>query len=202
MLDFRYESEAHKDGVRLIAGVDEAGRGPWAGPVVAAAVILDQSRIPAGINDSKKLSSGQREALYEKIVATSTWSVGVVDVHEIERINLHFATLLAMQQACMALNVPPDLVLIDGKFCPDLPCRSTAIIGGDAISPSIAAASIIAKVTRDRLMGEIALEYPDYGFEKHKGYGTPDHQKALIRFGITPHHRRNFAPVQLVLTKF
>ena len=182
-----------------IAGVDEAGRGPWAGPVVAAAVVLNPARIPDGINDSKALSPAVRERLYDEICAASAYGVGVADVRRIDRINILQATMWAMTQAVAALPGVPRLVLVDGNKLPRLACSGRAIVGGDARCLSIAAASIIAKVTRDRLMVALGQEYPDYGFERHKGYGTPEHQAAVERHGVTPHHRRSWQPVQYAL---
>lgn len=199
-IGFDHEREAIAAGLLPIAGIDEAGRGPWAGPVVAAAVILDPDRIPVGIDDSKRLSEARREQLYEEICSTASWSVGIADCALIDTLNLHHATLWAMREACLGLPVMPKLALVDGKFCPELGCQSRAIVGGDALSLSIAAASIIAKVTRDRLMRKLAEEFPGYGFERHKGYGTREHQDALLRLGLTPHHRRSFAPIQALLS--
>ncbi|WP_342642995.1 ribonuclease HII [Rhodoligotrophos ferricapiens] len=193
------EREIRARGLWPVAGIDEAGRGPWAGPVVAAAVILDLENIPKGIDDSKKLTPERRAALYEEITATACWAVGIADVERIERDNLHYATLWAMREACSGLALSPAYVLVDGKFCPPLPCEAMAIVDGDALSLSIAAASIIAKVTRDRMMEELARAWPGYGFERHKGYGTPEHRAALTLLGPTPHHRRRFASVRAVL---
>lgn len=180
-----------------VCGVDEAGRGPLAGPVVAAAVILDPERLPAGIDDSKKLTPTRREALYDAIRGSAIASaVALADVAEIERLNILQATMLAMRRAVEQLSPAPAFALIDGNRLPSLPCPAEAVIGGDARSLSIAAASILAKVTRDRIMREIAGEYPGYGFENHMGYGTPAHLEALNRLGPTPHHRLGFAPVR------
>src|SRR5262245_33826564 len=173
-----------------IAGVDEAGRGPWAGPVVAAAVILDPERIPAGIADSKALDPEERARLYALIVASAVVGVGVGDVARIDRDNILNATMWAMAEAIAQLPVMPRLVLIDGNRTPQLRCPARPIVAGDAQVISIAAASIVAKVTRDRLMVALARDYPGYGFERHKGYGTPEHQAALARLGVTPQHRR------------
>jgi ribonuclease HII len=180
-----------------VCGIDEAGRGPWAGPVVAAAVVWPQDApIPQGLNDSKKLSAKKREALYDAILASgAAWGVGQASVEEIDQLNILRATLLAMQRAFAALPLQPDCALIDGTHCPALPCSAHAIIKGDAQSVSIAAASIIAKVTRDRLMRQHAATYPAYGFDAHAGYGTKQHQEALAQYGITPLHRRSFAPI-------
>jgi ribonuclease HII len=182
-----------------IAGVDEAGRGPWAGPVVAAAVILDPDNIPDGIADSKELEPEVREAVYAKIIASADFAVGVAGVGRIDRDNILNATMWAMGQAVRKLKLRPRLVLIDGNRAPGLRCTTRTVVQGDAKCLSIAAASIVAKVTRDRLMVELAREVPGYGFERHKGYGTPEHQSAIERLGVTPHHRRSFRPVQLAL---
>jgi ribonuclease HII len=182
-----------------IAGVDEAGRGPLAGPVVAAAVILDPDRIPDGINDSKVLDEDDREVLYGRIRSTSIIGVGIADVDRIDRDNILGATMWAMAQAIAQLPVTPKLAVIDGNRAPTLNCPSRTIVKGDARCLSIAAASIIAKVTRDRLMIKLARDIPGYGFERHKGYGTAEHQAAIKRLGVTVHHRRSFRTVQLAL---
>ena len=183
-----------------VAGVDEAGRGPLAGPVVAAAVILDERSIPAGIDDSKALEPGQREELFAAIHASGAKvGIGMADVQRIDRMNILRATLWAMGQAVAALPVEPALVLVDGNQAPPLSCATKLVVGGDAISLSIAAASIVAKVTRDRMMLELAASCPGYGFERNKGYGTPEHLSALASLGATAHHRRSFAPVRAVL---
>jgi ribonuclease HII len=189
---FRYE----RDHPEPCAGVDEAGRGPLAGPVVAAAVILDRRRVPRGIDDSKKLSEGAREQLYDRIVRSSAgWGVGIVEVEEIDRLNIYHATMLAMSRAVDALGVEPGMVLVDGNALPRWRHRATAIVSGDALSRSIAAASIIAKVTRDRMMLDYHAQYPGYGWHQNKGYGTVEHRAALTLLGPTPLHRRSFAPV-------
>ena len=183
-----------------IAGIDEAGRGPWAGPVVAAAVVLDPSRIPQGIDDSKALDPEDRERLFERIMKTAlAVGVGVGDVDRIDRDNILAATMWAMAEAMAKLPCKPRLALIDGNRAPRLACQARTIVKGDAKCLSIAAASIVAKVTRDRMMIEFARELPGYGFERHKGYGTPEHRAALTRLGLTPQHRRSFKPVQLAL---
>ena len=183
-----------------VAGVDEAGRGPWAGPVVAAAVILDPDRIPSGIDDSKELDADAREVMYGRIATTAiAIGVGVGDVERIDRDNILAATMWAMAEAVAQLAKKPKLVIIDGNRSPRLRCKSRTIVKGDAKCLSIAAASIVAKVTRDRMMIALAREMPGYGFERHKGYGTPEHQDALRRLGVTAHHRRSFNPVQLAL---
>jgi ribonuclease HII len=189
---FRYE----RDHPEPCAGVDEAGRGPLAGPVVAAAVILDRRRVPRGIDDSKKLTEAAREGLYDRIVRSSTgWGVGIVDVEEIDRLNIYHATMLAMSRAVDALGIEPGMVLVDGNALPKWRHPARAIVSGDALSRSIAAASIIAKVTRDRMMQEYDGQYPGYGWRQNKGYGTAEHRAALIELGPTPLHRRSFAPV-------
>ena len=178
-----------------VAGIDEAGRGPWAGPVVAAAVILDPGRIPPGLNDSKKLSAPVREALYEQIVEQGVVGVGIAGVTRIDTDNILQATLWAMRAAVGDLGCAPAAALVDGNKCPDLPCPAETLVKGDARSLSIAAASIIAKVTRDRIMASLAGEHPGYGWERNKGYGTREHAHAIDRLGVTPHHRRSFKPV-------
>jgi len=183
----------------IIAGVDEAGCGPWAGPVVAAAVILDLKNPPDGIDDSKKLLPEKREALFALISASSHISVGISSVAEIDSFNILGATKLAMRRAVEGLPVAPDVALVDGNRPPDLTCTTQMIIGGDALSLSIAAASIIAKVTRDRIMRALAAEHPHYGWESNAGYGTKKHQDGLAKFGVTPHHRRSFRPIRELL---
>ena len=197
--DYAFETRLQLETGGRIAGVDEAGRGPWAGPVVAAAVIFDEKNIPRGLNDSKKLSEKKREILFEQITQTALVGVGLVDVETIDRDNILVATLLAMSQAVKALPSPPAGVLIDGNKCPDLPWRAKTLVKGDQRSLSIAAASIIAKVTRDRIMVQMARAFPQYGFERHKGYGTKAHAQALTEHGITPHHRRSFKPIRRII---
>lgn len=182
-----------------VAGVDEAGRGPLAGPVVAAAVILDPDRIPDGINDSKVLDEEAREILYTRIKATAHIGVGIADVDRIDRDNILNATMWAMAQAVTQLPVKPKLAAIDGNKAPKLACAARTLVKGDARCVSIAAASIVAKVTRDRLMVALARQFPGYGFERHKGYATPEHQDAIRRMGVCIHHRRSFRTVQLAL---
>lgn len=197
---FRFERKAMKEhGCLLIAGVDEAGRGPLAGPVVAAAVILDPKKIPKGIDDSKKLLDPEvREALYLKIMASAEVAFVSASPARIDRIDIRKATLWAMCAAVDALPRRPDRVFVDGREFPDgLPCPAEAVIEGDAKILSIAAASIIAKVTRDRLMKRLASSVQGYGFERHVGYATREHRAALIELGPTPHHRRSFAPVRI-----
>jgi ribonuclease HII len=183
-----------------VAGVDEAGRGPLAGPVVAAAVVLDPDNIPDGIADSKTLEAGVRRDLYRQILATSRVGIGMADVERIDTENILNAALWAMADAVSQLSCRPRLVLVDGnKVPPRLECPSRAIVRGDAKCLSIAAASIVAKVARDTIMIELARDYPAYGFERHKGYGTAEHHAAIERHGVTPHHRRSFKSIQLAL---
>jgi len=196
---FELEEMCRSEGFQTVAGIDEAGRGPWAGPVVAAAVILDPDDMPGGLNDSKKLSEKSRIRLYDEISATSDVGVGLADPKEIDAYNILQATFLAMQRAIANLAADPDMALVDGKLLPDLPCAGQAIVKGDGRSVSIAAASIIAKVTRDRIMSDLAVEFPDYGWDRNKGYGTKDHQNGLALAGITPHHRRSFKPIHKIL---
>lgn len=183
-----------------IAGVDEAGRGPWAGPVVAAAVILDPNKIPASLDDSKVLDEEMRAHLYNRLMKCAHVGVAIADVERIDRDNILSATLWAMREAVAQLAVQPRLAIVDGNRAPRLPMEARTIVKGDAKCVSIAAASIIAKVTRDRLMISLAREYPGYGFEKHKGYGTPEHQAAIDKLGVCAIHRRSFKPVQLAMT--
>ena len=178
-----------------VIGVDEVGRGPLAGPVVASAVVLDPAAIPAGINDSKKLTEAARTRLHDELFGCARIGIGMASVEEIDEINILQASLLAMERAVAALGITPVMVLVDGNKKPkwDHPCRT--VVGGDAISLSIAAASIIAKVTRDRMMMTYDAEHPGYGWRTNKGYGTPAHLSALRQLGPTPLHRRSFAPV-------
>lgn len=200
MPDYAIETEEGAP-ARLVCGVDEAGRGPLAGPVVAAAVIIDFSNCPQGLNDSKKLDATRREALFAALADCAEIGVGIASVEEIDGINILQATMLAMTRAVTALPRAPHVALIDGNRCPQgLACSSRAVIGGDALALSIAAASIAAKVTRDRLMRELAEAHPGYGFERHMGYGTPEHLDALSRLGATPAHRRSFAPIRKILS--
>jgi len=194
-----FSTEANHRGI--VAGIDEAGRGPWAGPVVAAIVILDKACLPHGVHDSKQLSKPKREMLYDIICAQALTGVGICSVEEVDRHNVLGATKLAMQRAYAAISVKPDIALVDGNQLPDLPCDMDAIIDGDALCMSIAAASIIAKVTRDRMMVALAEEFPGYGWERNAGYGTREHQDGLARLGVTAHHRRSFAPIRKLLTQ-
>ena len=182
-----------------IAGVDEAGRGPLAGPVVAAAVVLDPLRLPDGIADSKVLDGKTRRTVYQHILAAARVGIGVAEVDRIDSENILQASLWAMAQAVAVLGCRPKLALIDGNKAPQLDCTVRTIVQGDAKCLSIAAASIVAKVARDAIMAELARDYPDYGFDRHKGYGTREHHEAIARHGVTPHHRRSFRPVQLAL---
>src|SRR6188474_3105537 len=192
---FRRERRWLVRGVWPVAGCDEAGRGPLAGPVVAAAVVLDPKRIPKGIDDSKRLTAERREELFEEICATSSFAVAFASPARIDRDNILRASLWALARAVGALPEMPKHVFVDGRDKIDAPCDCDAVIGGDGIVMSIAAASIIAKVTRDRLMCALAQDCPGYGFETHKGYAVPEHREALDRLGPSVHHRRFFAPV-------
>jgi ribonuclease HII len=199
MPHYIFESRALKTWPGPIAGVDEAGRGPLAGPVVAAAVILDRKRMPKGMNDSKQLSQEAREEAYVRIMERAIVGVGEASVDEIDLINIRQATHLAMARAVRALSVAANFALVDGNDAPALPCKCDVIIDGDARSVSIAAASIIAKVTRDRMMRALAEEHPHYGWERNKGYATEEHLLALTTHGPCHHHRRSFAPVHNIL---
>ncbi len=185
---------------RLLAGVDEVGRGPLAGPVITAAVILDPDRPIAGLGDSKKLTEKRREALYEQIVEQSlAWSLGRCDADEIDRLNIYQATMVAMERAVAGLAIAPEYVLVDGNRCPKWHWPSEPVVKGDGRVAAIGAASIIAKVTRDREMVALETDYPGYGLAQHKGYPTPIHLDALNTLGVTPIHRRSFRPVQVAL---
>ncbi len=193
MPDYEYEAKAQSQGFQLICGVDEAGRGPLAGPVYAAAVILPQGLVIDGLNDSKKLSEKKREQLYDKVIENAVaWSVGIATEQEIDEINILQATFLAMRRAVEGLEVKADYALIDGNRMPPLDINGETVIKGDALSMSIAAASIIAKVSRDRFMLTIDEKYPEYQFSKHKGYGTALHYEMLEKYGVSPVHRRSF----------
>jgi ribonuclease HII len=195
---FSRERKAIAQGL-IVCGVDEAGRGPIAGPVVAAAVILDPKRIPRGLNDSKVLSETKRDALYDALIASADCGVGIVQAPIIDSINILQATFHAMKIAVSKLHSPATLALVDGNRAPLLPCTAEMIVDGDATCLSIGAASIIAKVTRDRLMCALHETYPQYGFNLHKGYGTEIHLAALAEFGPCPEHRCSFAPLRLAL---
>ena len=183
-----------------VAGVDEAGRGPWAGPVVAAAVVFEAGGPPAPlratITDSKLLKAEQRAALQPAILACADAALGIASVAEIDGMNILQATLLAMRRAVARLAHPPDLALVDGNRAPSLPCAVRTVVGGDRVSLSIAAASIVAKVARDRMMARLAQEHPGYGWERNAGYGTAEHRAGLARLGVTAHHRRSFRPIR------
>ncbi len=198
--DFTFEQAAARSVCGPICGIDEAGRGPWAGPVVAAAVVLDPDRIPAGLDDSKRLSAARRAALFEALAGCARIGVGLAGVAEIDRINILQASFLAMRRAVAALDAPPAVALVDGHLVPpDLGCPAQAIVRGDALALSIAAASVVAKVTRDRMMVALAQQYPGYGWETNMGYGVAAHAAGLARLGVTPHHRRSFKPVHKIL---
>jgi len=193
-LDFSLVAEAHE----LVAGVDEVGRGPLCGAVVTAAVILDPNRPILGLNDSKKLTEARREKLYDEICEKAlSWHIARAEVEEIDELNILHATMLAMQRAVEGLHITPKMAMIDGNRCPKLTMPSEAVVKGDSKVPAIAAASILAKVSRDREMAAFELIYPGYGIGGHKGYPTPVHLEALARLGPTPIHRRSFAPVRL-----
>ena len=200
MPDYSVERMLYARGAREIAGVDEAGRGPLAGPVTAAAVVLDANALPSGINDSKKLGPKARDRLLEEIVASAKVSVAHASVEEIDKLNILHASLLAMERAVAGLSGTPDHVLIDGNVVPgSLGCSATALVKGDARSLSVAAASIAAKIARDRIMEDLAREFPGYGWERNAGYPTKAHREALAVLGITPHHRRSFKTVRELL---
>ncbi|HEY3986193.1 ribonuclease HII [Cedecea sp.] len=194
MMDFIYPH------THLVAGVDEVGRGPLVGAVVTAAVILDPARPIVGLADSKKLSEKRRLALYDEIIDKAlSWSLGRAEPEEIDQLNILHATMLAMQRAVAGLSVVPEYVLIDGNRCPALPVPSLAVVKGDSRVAEISAASILAKVTRDREMAELDVSFPQYGFAQHKGYPTAFHLEKLAEHGATEHHRRSFAPVKRAL---
>ncbi|MFV0382869.1 ribonuclease HII [Paracoccus sp. (in: a-proteobacteria)] len=200
--DFSFEAAAMRAGARRVCGVDEVGRGPLAGPVTAAAVVLDPANIPDGLNDSKKMTAPRREALAEWIMAHCDWSVAHCSVAEIDDLNIYHAAHLAMCRAVAGLRIPPCHALIDGNRIPrDLTLPAEAVVKGDARSLSIAAASIVAKVLRDRIMVDLAQQYPGYGWDVNAGYPTPAHKRALLDLGVTPHHRRSFRPVHNILCK-
>ena len=188
-----------------VAGIDEAGRGPWAGPVVAAAVVLNQSKMPDelrfGIKDSKVISSAKRERLFSLLRLHTEIGVGRAEVTEIDETNILNATFMAMRRALQALSISVDIALVDGNQAPNLPCKVETLVKGDALSLSIAAASIVAKVHRDREMAMLAKTFPGYGWEKNAGYGTKEHREALARIGVTPHHRKTFSPVAKIISK-
>ncbi len=198
--DLTHEERARAAGHLIVAGVDEVGRGPMAGPVTAAAVILDPGRVPLGLADSKTLAAARRARLAAELAEVATVSIAHASVDEIDRLNILRASHLAMERAVAGLPLPPDHVLIDGNMVPaGLAGQATAIVRGDALSLSIAAASIVAKVCRDAIMVELAQQYPGYGWERNAGYVTAMHRAALEDLGPTPHHRRSFAPVRNIL---
>lgn len=205
MPDFSLEETAAAEGFFRIVGVDEAGRGPWAGPVVAGAVVFERAGLPDSLrnhlDDSKKLTARRREALFEALTAWegASIAVGIAEREEIDRLNILQATLLAMGRAVGNLEGGFDFALIDGNQTPDISVSARAIKKGDTLSLSIAAASIVAKVTRDRIMADLARTFPQYGWERNAGYGTAEHRAALKRAGVSPHHRRSFRPVRLLL---
>jgi ribonuclease HII len=199
MPDFALEKEAGG----VVAGVDEAGRGPWAGPVVAAAAILDPDTLPHHVqeqlDDSKKLTAKVRDRLFDALTGNIYQGVGIASVDEIDTQNILAATMLAMQRAVHNLPVQPDIALVDGNRAPDLSCPVRTVVRGDGLSLSIAAASIVANVTRDRIMAELALKHPGYAWDRNAGYGTKAHREGLDRFGVTEHHRRSFKPIAAYL---
>ena len=205
MPDFSLETEILKTTSGPVCGIDEAGRGPWAGPVVASAVVLDPDHLsPAlieGLDDSKKLKPEKRQTLFELLKVHAITGLGIASVEEIDALNILAATMLAMSRAVEALSVKPGMALIDGNRLPELPCPGEALVKGDGRSLSIAAASIVAKVSRDRIMAELAEEYPAYGWDHNAGYGTKKHQQGLADFGVTEHHRRSFAPIRKILER-
>ena len=192
MLDFTFENECRSNGYSVICGIDEAGRGPLAGNVVAAAVILPDGFLPEGLNDSKKLSEKKREKLYDIITQNAIWAVGKATPAEIDELNILNATMLAMNRAVSALSTAADFALVDGNCARGFEIPTKTVVGGDAKSPSIAAASIIAKVTRDRECLLLDEKYPEYGFKKHKGYPTAEHRAKVIEMGPCPEHRKSF----------
>lgn len=200
--DFHFENKCLSAGCARVAGVDEVGRGPLAGPVTAAAVVLDPQDIPQGLNDSKKLTAARREALAEQIGQSADWAVVHIWPDEIDRLNIYHAAHLAMCRALAGLRAAADFALVDGNRLPrDLPCEGLAVVKGDGRSLSIAAASIIAKVARDRLMVDLAQQFPAYGWDRNAGYPTKQHLDALESHGVTPYHRRSFRPVHNILCR-
>ena len=196
MPDYSFETAA----IHPVCGIDEAGRGPWAGPVVAAAVILDFRAIPEGLDDSKRLTAARRETLHANLLVCASIGIGEASVAEIDALNILRASFLAMRRAVAALGHLPATALVDGNLVPpDLPCPAQAIVRGDGRALSIAAASIVAKVTRDRIMVALSQQFPGYGWETNMGYGTPAHASGLERWGVTQHHRRSFEPIHKML---
>ena len=200
--DFSFEAAALSQGAIFVVGVDEVGRGPLAGPVTAAAVRLDPDNIPPGLADSKTLTAARREALSEWLLAHAQVAIAHASVEEIDALNILRASHVAMCRAVSQLSAPPDLALIDGNLLPrDLPVPGRAVVKGDALCLSIAAASILAKTARDAVMVDLAQQFPGYGWDRNAGYPTPDHKRALLELGVTPYHRRSFAPVHNILCK-
>ena len=199
MANYDLETELRISGKEIIAGIDEVGRGPWAWPVTACAVILDPNNIPDGLNDSKVLTAKRREQFFDLIMDSAQVSCVHVEVAEIDLINILQATFRAMERAVSHLPIPNHILVDGNKLPPNLPSPATAVVKGDAKSVSIAAASIIAKVTRDRLMSDLSEAFPGYGWEKNAGYGTKMHQLGLLNHGVTPHHRRSFKPIHNIL---
>ena len=205
MPDFEYENRLVEKGISRIAGIDEAGRGSWAGPVVAAAVILDRENMSGalltGLEDSKKLSASKRYALFEALQQSVECGVGIASVEEIDTVNILQATFLAMARAVESLSSPPEFALVDGNKVPPIFCPAEAIVKGDSRSLSIAAASILAKVTRDRIMTKLSESHPGYAWENNMGYGTKAHQAGLERLDITEHHRKSYKPIINILSR-
>lgn len=202
MPDFSIE-DSYQNADVIICGVDEAGRGPWAGPVVAGAVVLDRTKISdaliSSLDDSKKLKPAKREELFNALQGCATIGIGMADVDEIDSLNILQATMTAMGRAVASLDTKPQWALVDGNRAPKLKCQVRCVIKGDGLSLSIAAASIIAKVTRDRIMADLAHAHPGYGWHSNQGYGTAQHQRGLAQLGITPHHRKSFAPIRKII---
>jgi ribonuclease HII len=198
MLDYSFEEKCQQE---VIVGIDEVGRGPLAGPLIAAATILDSKKIPCGINDSKQIPRHQREKIFDQLMQNAICAVGIVSVGELNNMNLNKALEMAIQRAISSLSIKPTLALIDGNLTFDLPCKMIPIVKGDQQIVSIAAASIIAKVTRDRVMRELDQYYPHYLWKQNVGYGTEAHIEAIYKYGITDHHRLKFAPIRRMLEK-
>ncbi|MDC9701663.1 MAG: ribonuclease HII [Alphaproteobacteria bacterium] len=200
MPNYKYEESLINIYGFPVCGIDEAGRGSWAGPVVAAAVILDPKCIPSGLDDSKKISAVKRAALFDVIMGNAKVGVGIGTVERIDRDNILQATFWAMHEAVRQLCTRPSVALVDGRAMPPLPCPTQSLIRGDSLSCSVAAASIIAKVTRDRLIIKLAEDFLGYGWERNMAYGTKEHQEGLRTRGVTPHHRRSFRPIRSLLS--